>query len=336
MPDEKDLHDHASAMLRAIEKLAEQHRAFTELAADRVAELERTSYPGLNFPALRNALCGDVRADDVEWVNDGIHLVGSGPWSRDEFGAFLAGRGFDLLDELREGCIVVFGAHDWTHDDLEPVMRLVREGGVTLFTQELFVVGLIRNADPLTFLDDEPIAEISDQHEPIQHLLIDNVRWPQWPAADHDQDTEDFDDYETYEWAGESALKRLGYNAQQEGPSDQQRRAILQRAFSLDLSDVADPEDAPRWGEPNTARRLLALASFLNWLVRFQGAGKVDAAEKWKSDVSWLKEKLYKPAMGFAWPEIRVDGRRKPARRTPNAAFMKALTPSPALAAVVC
>lgn len=332
---DKNLHEHAGAIQATIKKLAGEHQAFAEHAAERVADLERASYPGLNFPALRNALCGHVQADDVDWVTDGIYLVGCGPWDHDEFAAFLASRGFDLLDELRGGCLVVFGAHGWSNEDLEPVTRLVSDGGATLFTQEMFVAGLIRNADPVTFLEDDSITEICDQHEPVQ-FFTNEFPWPVWPASESDEDERDLDDYENYEWADESALKRLGYNAQQDGPSAEQRRAILQRAFSLNLDEVADPENVSRWGEPNTARRLVALASFLNWLVRFQGAGKPDAAEKWQSDAKWLRQTFYKPTMGFAWPEVKTDGRRKPARRrTPNAAFMKPLRVSPMLAAVI-
>lgn len=131
-----------------------------------------------------------------------------------------------------------------------------------------------------------------------------------------------------------SPLMQMGYSVAEDGPDDASRRQILSLALNSNSTHFSsDAQLARYWGEPSSNQRLYAISKFLAWLVRFQGAEKAMAAFVWRSDLAWLKETYYTPAMDFVWPE--TDSAAKQPKRTPNPAFMKALTPSDALARVV-
>lgn len=133
----------------------------------------------------------------------------------------------------------------------------------------------------------------------------------------------------------QSPLFKMGYSVAVGGPLLAQRRAILSQAFNEDsLPGLVSADDKNRWGAAKSAQRLYAICKFLTWLCNFQGKEKPTARQSWMGDLGWLKKQYFRESMQFAWPDM--DGERAPSvKRVPNAAFMKALTLSPALAAVV-
>lgn len=133
----------------------------------------------------------------------------------------------------------------------------------------------------------------------------------------------------------QSPLFKLGYSVAERGPMLAKRREILSQAFNEDsLPGLVSTDDKNRWGAAKSAQRLYAICKFINWLCNFQGKEKPTAKQSWIGDLKWLKKQYFRESMQFAWPDM--DGERAPSvKRVPNAAFMEALTLSPALAAVV-
>lgn len=337
--------DEAEKIARALAALAEEHSAFAHSAEARLQKIQtqaaKAAYRGLNFIVLRDALCGDTSACDLSWASGRVFVAGSGPWDAAELATFLENRGFTIQSAPTYDADVVLGSHDWSHGKLAPVLELAREKKVAVYSQELFVLGIAKQVDPYDLVDQALIDQVGYSHPAIQHLLVEGAVWPDWPDVDEgevdsdDEDASDFQEYSTYDWASESMLHKLGYTARQFALTEDDRREILSRAFIGPLPK-RDEGERERWGGPSSARRLLAISSFIAWLVRFQGGDKPEAAEKWESDLAWLRERFYRDPMGFQWPEVGSSPRSGAARRrTRNENFMAPLHPSATLAAVI-
>ena len=135
-------------------------------------------------------------------------------------------------------------------------------------------------------------------------------------------------------FAKNSLLSRMGYNTTEGIYTESQRQNLLLKIFTASHLPEVTENEIPRWGSMRSAQRLYAISKFLTWLCVFQGDEKPAAREKWMADLNWLKEKFFDQSMGFTWPSIG-DKKSTPRKRTPNSAFMKALTPSNALAKIV-
>jgi hypothetical protein len=132
-----------------------------------------------------------------------------------------------------------------------------------------------------------------------------------------------------------SPLRAMGYTVAEGSLTERQRRNILRKAITqetLDLEDTAQSDH--RWGCGHTSDRLKAIASYLFWLARFQGAEKPGAKERWLSDIDWLKKSYSDLAAGINWKSFGAENLAS-SRRVPYAAFMAPLNPSPPLAAIV-
>lgn len=133
-----------------------------------------------------------------------------------------------------------------------------------------------------------------------------------------------------------SPLFRLGYSVAEGRLLVAGRKVILQTVMSENnLPGVKTAEDKKRWGKPDSAQRLYAVSKFLAWLSNFQGVEKPAARKKWVADLEFLKRDFYQDDMPFVWPTIDAEGKMRSRKRTPNAAFMQALTLSKELAAVL-
>lgn len=134
----------------------------------------------------------------------------------------------------------------------------------------------------------------------------------------------------------DSPLSRLGYSVAADGPTPEQRHQSLIQVFELaKLPGLTATEDKKKWGAARTTQRLYSISKFLTWLCNLQGGEKPGAKERWVADLAWLKSQFYQDSMPFAWPEPTPTTKPSPEKRDVNAAFMKALTPSTDLAAVV-
>jgi len=277
-----------------------------------------SSYPGLNFVTLRDVLCTDQNANLMAWTPSFLATVGSGPWEANEFDEFLVMRGFEPVAMPHPSIDgVVIGAQGWSEDDLAEQIYNRDASSLKIYTQELFVVGLILGGDPYDLLDQPAIDEVGFSHPAIQFILNQSFAWP-WNAAGHTDDDEDWDVDDT-DWAQESALKLLGYSAGAQGPSEPERRRILRVAFeAINLDGVDTPSQRQRWGAARSAKRLHAISHFLGWLLNLQGGKSPEAKQKWTSDLQWLRKSFYQKTMRFVWP---VSSGIKSTELNPQAAW---------------
>ena len=336
----------ATELRASLDDLASRVESATAFAEKAVSELESElrsaktmSISGLNLPDLRNALCQDADAGTEDWLPYTVASCGSGPWESAEFNTFLEGKGFEIVGPPDHDVeVLVLGASDWIAADLAKQIFNRTSSDLRVYTQELLVLGLVLRQDPYAILAQEAIDEVAKHHEGIQFLLDRDFSWPAWPEGVVSDEGEGSHDFEGEpDWAQESVLRHLGYSARMDGPSDETRRSILKLAFQTEeLEGLDSAERRAIWGSALSPRRLHAISSFLSWLIAFKGGESEQARAKWVADLGWLRDRFYKPTMSFAWPYNEHARVQKPLRRrTPNAEFMKALRPSPELAAIV-
>lgn len=268
-------------------------------------------YPGLNFITLRNAMCSRYSIDEQIWRPKFLATSGNGPWAEKEFDDFLMDYGFDLY-QMPDADIdgLVLGVDGWDEDFLSEQIYDRDTNNLKVYTQELFVLGMIVGMDPYEFLEQEAIDEVGNTHPAIQFILNRDFHWP-WPTEVtlKNLDEEVFPDFD---WASESVLKMMGYSARAAGPDDASRREILRRAFVQDLPfDAVTTEQRSKWGAKLSATRLFAISNFIGWLISFQGNDKPAARSKWISDLDWLKRSFYQKTMKFSWPETEGNNSYK-------------------------
>jgi hypothetical protein len=357
MTQENDLRKQGRQLTLTLSELTHSVRSFGSSAAravrDLETELEAVRYPGLHLPTLLRPLCGDIDALDVEWIPGGVALIGEGPWSKGDLSGFLEECGFVQLPEPVPGATVVLGACSWSDEEVASLARRMQT--MTVYTQELLILGLARSADPFELMDNLQIEDIANTHRGITRLLeLEAHCWPSGPGwlipssggdmeADEPQSFRnkldhaerlDYDAIKNHNWQTGSILSDLGYSANANGPDESERRDALDRAICEDLQGIARGDDLERWGAPRSTARLAALVSFMMWLNRVQSADKPVAQAIRISDLRWLERRYDPKGTKFDWPVL--DEPITPAKkRTPNAEFMKALQPDAVLAAVV-
>lgn len=310
----------ASAVRRNWNVLGEQINGLikcTERLATKLSETQRREvderYPGLNFPTLVDVLLSFRSDRKVEWAPSVLATSGSGPWSEEYFDSLLVTEGIEPKTMPAQDVNgLVLGVYGWNEEDVANQIRGRDPNSLRIYTQEIFLVGLLVGQDPYIFLEQEAIEETGLAHPGIQFVLRHDFPWP-WPediepvndsTSDSSLDSdEDFDYSITENWATESTLRQMGYSASTSGPDDFQRRAILKRVFEASHLPGVDPsEQEVKWGPPRSGRRLLAMSRFLSWLISFQGSERPSARAKWASDLEWLRKEFYVHGMRFRWP----------------------------------
>lgn len=151
---------------------------------------------------------------------------------------------------------------------------------------------------------------------------------------EYDQKIEKSTDFKPISFSGQthSPLFKIGYSVAANDPSDIERRKILTSALQTNPDDAfSSSETLMRWGDSNTPRRLFAIASFLVWLIDFQGGEKSSAKEKWNADLNWIKEEYYDFNFGFTWPKPSAEQKQKSIHPT----LMQPMKPSSALSKII-
>ena len=139
----------------------------------------KLSVLGLNMPALRNAICTDMNAAAQPWCPTVIATLGSGPWEASEYDYFLQDRAFEPVEAPHTGVDgLIVGANDWSADVLSRQIYDRDSSTLRVYTQELFVVGMVIGEDPYDALDQEAIEEIANSHPAIQFILARDFSWP--------------------------------------------------------------------------------------------------------------------------------------------------------------
>jgi hypothetical protein len=302
----------ATEVENAIEELAAKHQALVAYAERALVttnqaleeERRRSLVQGLNMVALRDVLCSDMNAVEQVWVPAVIGTLGSGPWEEQEFDFFLQDRGIEPVEAPAQAIeALIVGASGWDEDVLSEQIYDRDSNTLRIYTQELFVVGLILNQDPYDALDQAAIDAVAAQHPAIQFLLDRDFAWPTGGDTDADGWQPDRRALDQIDWAKESVLKLMGYSVRAGGPDIQTRREVLKQTFeSTSLPGLRDPRHARQWGASRSSQRLNTMAEFLRWLISFQGVDKPEARERWQADLEWLKTEFYEPTMRFEWP----------------------------------
>lgn len=345
-----EIANRARSIRDGIDSLAEQHQSFCQQVTAELDRLEleiaAARYPGLHLSALLEPLCGERDANHQSWAPSSVFLAGAGPWERDTLAQFLSSCGFEIVETPANDAAIVLGSLGLDEQVVKVLVELDRNGRLFLFSQELFVLGMIRHCDPYELIDDEPVEQIADSHSSIQTLLQAGVHWPSSPAWTGGDEEHgglsggdiDVSGYENYEWQSQSVLSKLGYSAKAGALTLTERRGALDRAVSADLRGIASADELDRFGPPSHTRRLAALVYLMLWLNRFQSADKPDAQKRRLADLHWLQSRYDPDRTRFRWPDLgeaRARGMAVAAKRVPDAAFTVPLTPDPQLAAIV-
>ena len=270
---------------------------------------------GLNRLELLEWLCEGVHARQILWCPYQVGTMGSGPWDITEFDALLDSMGFKLAHLPNPTLeVVVLGADGWDKDVIESQVYDRDGSDLIVLSQELFIAGVLKKENPLKTIDEDVLKAIAQGHSAISYLIDRGFEWPVGAIS------EDVEEWEvTTELASESPLHKAGYSVAANGPTVEQRRAILDGFFSGRIAaKLPTAEDKKRWGKPRSAQRLYSMATFMSWLCRFQGSKAPNALTKWQKDMSWLKQNFFKSTMRFSWPSAKPM-KRSPLRPAPAA-----------------
>ena len=146
----------------------------------KIAVMEpRSELFGLNLPSIRDALCKDRKAAKRPWCPFLLGVLGDGPWLEDDFKQFIRKRGFDpiaLPNPVSDGLVV--GMNGWSAEVLSDQIQGRDPNSLRIYTQELFVIGLILKKDPYDVLEQDVIEEVAECHPAIQFILKQGFLWP--------------------------------------------------------------------------------------------------------------------------------------------------------------
>ena len=231
-----------------------------------------------------------------------VLLLGEGQWAIGNFAGLLQDLGFEIWQNgyNAEIEIVVVGRENWSELDL--VRQINERDGrpIRVYSQELFVLMLAMQSDPLKWSEPEALLRFVRGHPAIEYLLDQEFPWPETTFEDGPPATigEGFDGEDA-----SSPLYKMGYSvAQQVALSQSERYQCLNETYQEEnlpwcISD-AYMED---WGEPNSRKRLRRIAWHLNMMTK-RLKRHTEAVARWESDLNWLKQNYYKPIHRFRWP----------------------------------
>jgi hypothetical protein len=298
--------------LKAKKENAEREKAAADASAKQLGRELKTA-----LDKLAKAPKGEITIQSwntVQWMVDQFHdplerlvpkkilLIGDGPWQMDAFTGLLQGLGFEVWQDGSSADIevVVVGRENWSEAVIDAQIE-ARDGDLLrIYPQELFVLLLAMQADPLELADSEALLKFADGHSVFEYLL--NQEFP-WPDSNFDEgppttiglgfDGED----------ASSPLYKMGYTvAQQIDLRPTQRRDVLAKAYdAVSLPWCISEEYMADWGEESSRRRLRRIAWHLH-LMSKRFRRHAEAVARWEADLDWLKRAYYKPIQRFRWP----------------------------------
>jgi len=282
-------------------------RALERALAKAEARLDSLKPNETFFPPDLPLLAQLIAAGETNDIELPMHscTAGCGPWEEAEFDEFLKGmkiKPCDLPDE--EESLVIVGRHLDSMDGLIEQIQ-ARDGlPLRIYSQELFIMGLLRNEDPLEVWDRE-LLEAWGRAHPILSILMD-LEFP-WPTVTDTEDLDDPDEDAFVEQVQESPLHAMGYKVGRTGLNTRERRVILTEAVEGQLEWVESDEYMEKWGQNGSAKRLRRIAKHLAYLANGQGrsAQRVMSRAEWIEDLVWLRKAYYeKFKHRFIWPNL--------------------------------
>ena len=231
-----------------------------------------------------------------------VLLVGDGPWPIDNFTELLQEIGFEVW---QNGCdadieIVIVGRENWSESVIDAQIEERDGESLRVYPQELFVMLLAMQADPLEIADPESLLKFVDGHPVFEYLFNQEFPWPETAFEDGPPATigEGFDGEDA-----SSPLYKMGYSvAQQVALTPSRRHDLLEETYAEEsLPWCISDEYMEDWGEANSRKRLRRIAWHLHLMTkRFKR--HMEAVARWESDLDWLKRTYYKPIHRFRWP----------------------------------
>lgn len=232
-----------------------------------------------------------------------IVTMGSGPFSEVDFDNYLNSLDITLYDS---GCPwIIVGREGWTEKKLEKLRDMVEDADpseVRVFSQELFIVGILTTHDPFSF-PTEILLKFAEGHPALEYLINFRFEWPEIIVE------EDYGEpvylRGSYERVEESPLFRMGYQVGiTHGQSRATRRSILENACQGEIPDVEDDDYMEEWGRPRQSKRLWRIAHHIAWLIRSRKSipSMRYAVKDWQDDLNWMEEQFYTNRMRFKWP----------------------------------
>lgn len=223
-----------------------------------------------------------------------VAVHGEGPWPDAEFVELLSDLGFNVWEAgpHDDVALLIVGRSNWDANILEQQIGAREKKSLKIFTQELLVATLTCGCDPFDEMDTETGREILElfgkDHPVIEYLRGLEFPWPEFNSLE--------ESVSSGEWGSvqESPLLKMGYHVGiTHGLPLDQRRTILERAFSGQLPFVESNDYMDEWGDPCTRRRLRRMAWHLALLVQTNSRppSKAHAVTDWKRDLKWLREK---------------------------------------------
>ena len=231
-----------------------------------------------------------------------VLLIGDGPWPIDNFTELLQEIGFEVW---QNGCdadieVVIVGRENWSESVIDAQIEERDGESLRVYTQELFVMLLAMQADPLEIADPESLLKFVDGHPVFEYLFNQEFPWPETAFEDGPPATigEGFDGEDA-----SSPLYKMGYSvAQQVALTPSRRHDLLEETYGEEsLPWCISDEYMDDWGEANSRKRLRRIAWHLHLMTkRFKRL--MEAVARWESDLDWLKRTYYKPIHRFRWP----------------------------------
>lgn len=231
-----------------------------------------------------------------------VLLVGDGPWPIDNYTELLQEIGFEVW---QNGCdadieVVIVGRENWSESVIDAQIEERDGESLRVYPQELFVMLLAMQADPLEIADPESLLKFVDGHPVFEYLFNQEFPWPETAFEDGPPATigEGFDGEDA-----SSPLYKMGYSvAQQVALTPSRRHDLLEETYAEEsLPWCISDEYMEDWGEANSRKRLRRIAWHLHLMTkRFKR--HMEAVARWESDLAWLKRTYYKPIHRFRWP----------------------------------
>lgn len=167
-------------LIQAKEELLKFAKKTISTLEANVADLQtRSGLFGFNLPSIRDALCQDFQAGKRYWCPTKIGTIGEGPWQEGDFDRFLRDRQFKPTKPPRTTIdSLVVGMGGWSDEVLSQQLVGKNTHSLRIYTQELFVFGIILGRDPYDVLEQDVIDEVADYHPAIQFILQTGFSWP--------------------------------------------------------------------------------------------------------------------------------------------------------------